>query len=44
MKLLFAEDDADLSAAVKTLLERSGYMVDAVSDGAEAVDYASAEN
>ena len=44
MKLLFAEDDVDLSAAVKTLLERSGYMVDAVSDGAEAVDYASAEN
>ena len=28
MKLLFAEDDRDLSAAVKTLLERSGYLVD----------------
>lgn len=40
MKLLFAEDDRDLSAAVKTLLERSGYAVDAVFDGAEAVDYA----
>ena len=40
MKLLFAEDDRDLSTAVKTLLERSGYMVDAVYDGAEAVDYA----
>ena len=44
MKLLFAEDDRDLSAAVKTLLERSGYLVDAVYDGAEAVDYAAAEN
>ena len=43
MKILFAEDDRDLSAAVKTLLERSGFMVDAVYDGAEAVDYALAE-
>ena len=38
MRLLFAEDDRDLSAAVKALLERSGYVVDAVFDGAEAVD------
>ena len=44
MKLLFAEDDRDLSAAVKTLLERSGYLVDAVYDGEEAVSYAEAEN
>ena len=44
MRLLFAEDDRDLSAAVKTLLERSGYVVDAVYDGAEAVDYTAAEN
>ena len=44
MKLLFAEDDRDLSAAVRTLLERSGYLVDAVPDGAEAVDYVLAEN
>ena len=43
MKILFAEDDRDLSAAVKALLERSGYLVDAVYDGAEAVDYALAE-
>ena len=43
MKILFAEDDRDLSAAVKALLERSGYLVDAVSDGAEALDYAEAE-
>ena len=44
MRLLFAEDDRDLSAAVKALLERSGYVVDVVFDGAEAVDYAAAEN
>lgn len=43
MKLLFAEDDRDLSTAVKTLLERSGYMVDAVENGKDAVDYAEAE-
>ena len=40
MRLLFAEDDRDLSTAVRTLLERNGYMVDTVYDGAEAVDYA----
>ena len=44
MKLLFAEDDQDLAAAVKTLLERNGYLVDVVYDGQEAVDYAAAEN
>ena len=44
MRLLFAEDDRDLSTAVKALLERSGYVVDVVFDGAEAVDYAAAEN
>lgn len=44
MRLLFAEDDRDLSAAVKALLERNGYLVDAVYDGDEAVAYAEAEN
>ena len=39
MKLLLAEDDLDLQSAVKTLLERSGYSVDAVDNGADAVDY-----
>ena len=43
MKLLFAEDDRDLNTAVKTLLARSGYQVDAVSDGEEALDYARAD-
>ena len=44
MRLLFAEDDRDLSVAVKTLLERNGYLVDAVHDGEEAVYYAEAED
>ncbi len=43
MRILFAEDDRDLNNAVKTLLTRSGYQVDAVFDGEEAVDYALAE-
>ncbi len=43
MKILFAEDDRDLSTAVKTLLERTGYMVDTVNDGADALAYAEAE-
>lgn len=44
MRLLFAEDDRDLSEAVKTLLERNGYLVDAVYDGEEAVSWAEAES
>ena len=41
---MFAEDDRDLSIAVKTLLERTGYLVDTVHDGAEALAYAEAES
>ena len=44
MKILFAEDDRDLSIAVKTLLERTGYLVGTVHDGAEALAYAEAES
>ena len=40
MRLLFAEDDRDLSRAVKALLEHSGYAVDTVYNGRDAVDYA----
>ena len=39
MRLLFAEDDRDISKAVRTLLERSGYSVDAVYNGQDALDY-----
>ena len=43
MRILFAEDDRDLNRAVCALLTRSGYQVDAVFDGEEALDYARAE-
>ncbi len=39
MRLLFAEDDRDISKAVQTLLERSGYSVDTVYNGQDAIDY-----
>ncbi len=39
MRLLFAEDDRELSRAVQTLLTRSGYAVDAVYNGEDALDY-----
>lgn len=39
MKLLFAEDDPDIVRGVTTLLQRSGYTVDAVSNGIDALSY-----
>lgn len=39
MKILFAEDDRDVSKAVVTLLERSHYTVDAVYNGEDALTY-----
>ncbi len=39
MKLLFAEDDPDISRGVSTLLTRSGYTVDVVRNGREALTY-----
>lgn len=39
MKILFAEDDRDISRAVTTLLERSNYSVDPVYNGNDAIDY-----
>ena len=39
MRILFAEDDRDISKAVQTLLERSGYSVDVVFNGQDALDY-----
>ena len=44
MRILFAEDDRDLNNAVKTLLTRSGYQVDAVFDGEDALSYAQTES
>ncbi|MDO4797135.1 MAG: response regulator transcription factor [Coriobacteriales bacterium] len=39
MKLLFAEDDPDIRRGVTTLLQRSGYTVDAVGNGRDALSY-----
>ena len=40
MRLLLAEDEKDLSDAVRKILERSGYTVDAAYDGEEALAFA----
>ena len=44
MKLLYAEDEEEMSEAVCDILTYHKYMVDAVYDGQEALDYARAEN
>lgn len=43
MKLLFAEDEVGMSEAVSDILTYHHYMVDAVYDGEEALDYAREE-
>lgn len=43
MKLLFAEDEVGMSEAVTDILTYHHYMVDAVYDGEEALDYAREE-
>ena len=42
MQILVVEDERPLSNAIKKILEQKGFFVDAVYDGAEAVDYARA--
>ena len=44
MRLLLAEDERSLSRAVKAILEKNNYSVDAVFDGEEAADYLDAGN
>lgn len=44
MRLLFAEDEKSLSRAVTAILKKNNYSVDAVYDGAEALDYLATEN
>ena len=44
MHILLVEDERSLSRALKALLEKNHYLVDAVYDGEEALDYASVEN
>lgn len=44
MRLLLAEDEKALSRALKAILERNNYSVDAVYDGEEALEYLAADN
>ena len=44
MRLLLAEDERSLSRAIRAILEKSNYSVDAVYDGEEAADYLEAGN
>jgi len=44
MRILLAEDERSLSRAVRAILEKNNYSVDAVYDGEEALDYLSTEN
>ncbi len=44
MRLLFAEDEKELSNAVVAILKHNNYSVDAVYDGQEALDYLECEN
>lgn len=44
MRLLLAEDEKELSAALKAVLEHNHYSVDVVYDGQDALDYALTEN
>lgn len=44
MKLLYSEDEAAMAEAVVDILTYHNYIVDAVSDGAEALAYAQAES
>ncbi|MGI5894323.1 MAG: response regulator transcription factor [Candidatus Merdivicinus sp.] len=44
MRLLLAEDELALSKALKTILERNNYSVDAVYDGQAALEYLESDN
>lgn len=44
MRLLLAEDEKSLSRAVKAILEKNNFSVDAVYDGAEALEYLESGN
>lgn len=44
MRILLAEDEKDLSKALAAILKHSNYSVDAVYDGASALEYGISEN
>ena len=39
MRILLAEDEKELSNALVAILKHNNYSIDAVYDGAEALDY-----
>ena len=39
MRILLAEDEKELREALKVILERNNFTVDAVSNGIEALEY-----
>ena len=43
MKLLLAEDDRDISSVIVKFLQKNNYLVDAVYDGKEALQYLDCE-
>lgn len=43
MRVLLAEDEKELSDALAAILKHANYSVDAVFDGADALDYALAQ-
>ena len=44
MRILIAEDEPELAAALEAMLKREHYSVDVVHDGDDALDYGLAEN
>lgn len=44
MRLLIAEDDADIAKALTALFQHNNYSVDAVANGNDAYDYGASEN
>ncbi len=44
MRILLAEDEKELSSALKVILEHSNYAVDVVDNGIDALDYLQADN
>ena len=44
MRILVADDEPDMAAALEALLKREHYSVDVVCDGQDALDYGLAEN
>lgn len=44
MRILLAEDEKELSNALVAILKHNNYSVDAVYDGADALDYGLSEN